>query len=180
MTNGIQQFRVNGSRRSRLGFTLLELLTALAVLSVAATVFFRLFASSNALADSSQSHQVAAHLAEEYIATIHAAPELFHWPNYSDAPIGELQLIKPREGTALATAAGVAEPPEAMPTIQRAFRRDRNLYQDFDWEAYARLPEASAQYVEVTVEIIWTRQGRVRKFSITSTIPRTNGEGVGS
>ena len=49
----------------RAGFTLLEILTALAVIGMASTIFFRLFTVSTSLAASSVSHEVAANLAQE-------------------------------------------------------------------------------------------------------------------
>ena len=82
----------------RAGFTLLELLTALAVLGVAATIFLRLFSSSYSLADTSRSHEVALNLAEEYLAAIQSNPERFAWPDLEDTAAGgavKLSWISP-------------------------------------------------------------------------------------
>lgn len=170
------------SRRARktrrAGFTLLELLTALAVLGVAATIFLRLFSSSASLAATSLSHEVALNLAEEHLAAIQSSPERFAWPDLEDAASGKIQPIKPIE------SGGVEEsfttPPAATPTVRRAYNRDRRLYHDFSWEAFAVLPEGDAHYVEIIVEISWTDEGRLRRFSLASVVPRSFAERSGS
>lgn len=160
------------------GFTLVELLTALAVISIAATVFFKLFISSNALADTSTEHEVAADLAQEYLTTIQYSPQLFEWPNYADNSVGELQPVSPIEGGP--TIDQFAQAPNAPLSIRRAHNRETNLYTDFSWQAFARLPHESAQYVEVLVEISWRDNQKIRQFALTSTMPRNDAEGLGS
>ena len=166
-------------RPNRAGFTLLELLTALAVLGVAATIFFRLFTSSVSLADSSQSHEIAANLAQEYMAEIQASPERFVWPVYEDAPSGESLPVVPVAGGVIEQKA--VEPPIAVPTRRRPYERDRSLYHGFVWEASSRLPAPDAQYVEVTVDITWLdKRGRAERFTLTSAVARSRGEGFGT
>ncbi len=165
-------------KRDRGGFTLLELLTALAVLGIAVTVFFQLFLASKSLAESSLTHEVAADLAREYLASIRAHPEQFDWPNFDVAAVGESQDLSAAEGSDLDDV--FAQPPAAMPTVRRPYDRERSLYQDFSWAASARLPEASARYVEVTVEIAWTTKGHPRVFALTTALPRSVVEGAGS
>lgn len=160
-------------KRGRAGFTLLELITALAVLGVAATVFLRLFSSSLSLASTSLSHEVAVGLAEEYLTTIQSSPERFDWPDLEDTASGKIQPIRPIEEI-------FPTPPEAMPTLRRAYNRDHSFYRDFSWEAFAVLPEDEAQYVEVLVEISWTDEGYLRRFSLASIVPRSLAERAGS
>ena len=159
-------------KAGRAGFTLLELMTALAVIGVAATVFLRLFSSSVSLAVASLSHEVAVHLAEEYLATIQSSPERFDWPDLEDTASGEIQSIIPIEESFPA-------PPESMPNLRRAYNRDRSFYRDFSWAAFAVLPEGDAQYVEVLVEISWTDEGYLRRFSLGSIVPRSLAERAG-
>lgn len=166
-------------RGGRAGFTLLELLTAMAVLGVAATIFFRLFSTSVTLAGNSESHEIAANLAQEYMTQIQATPERFVWPSYDDAPVGELIPVTPVVGGAIEEKA--IEPPNTAPTRRRAYNRNRNLYHGFVWEAFARLPSADAHYVEVIVEITWVNErGRAGRFPLTSAVPRSGREGFGS
>ena len=168
--------RAHKSRR--MGFTLLELLTALAVIGIAATIFLRLFSSSTSLAATSLSHEVAVNLAEEYLAAIQSNPERFAWPDLEDTASGKIQPIKPIENGEIEE--NFTAPPAAMPTIRRAYNRDRSLYRDFSWAAFVVLPEGNAQYVEVFVEISWTHEDRLRRFSLASVVPRSLAERSGS
>ncbi len=173
---GVSCISCEAKQRKSPGFTLLELLTALAVIGIAATIFLSLFTSSNSLATASLSHEVAANIAEEYLATIQANPERFVWPDYDDTPIGKAHALKPIEN-------GVVEEnhthiPEAMPTTRRAYNRDRNLYNGFTWAAFTVLPHEGAQYVQLTVEISWIDDGRLRRFSLSSALPRARGDGA--
>ncbi len=173
---GISWISCKAKQRRNPGFTLLELLTALAVIGIAATIFLRLFASSNSLAAASLSHEVAVNIAGEYLATIQASPERFVWPDYDDAAIGEAHALKPVENGAVEE--NFIHLPEAMPTTRRAYNRDRNLYNDFTWEAFALLPHEGAQYVQLIVEISWMDEGKLRRFSLGSAVPRALGEGA--
>lgn len=173
---GISWISCKAQQQKSPGFTLLELLTALAVISIAATIFLRLFASSNSLAAASLSHEVAVNFAEEYLTTIQANPERFVWPDYDDAPIGDAHALKPIENGAIEE--NFSHLPKAMPTTRRAYNRDRNLYNDFTWEAFALLPHEGAQYVQLIVEISWMDEGKLRRFSLGSTAPRAIGDGV--
>ena len=158
------------------GFTLLELLTALAVLGIAATIFFRLFTSSTSLAASSVSHEIAANLAGEFLTEIQTSPERFVWPDYDDVAIGQPQAIQPVEDGPIGKK--ITDPPVIMPTVRRAFNRDRSLYNDFAWEASAVLPAKDAQYIEVTVELMWNdRGGRTQRFWLSSAVPRSQAQG---
>lgn len=165
-------------KTARAGFTLLELLTALAVIGIAATIFLRLFSSSVSLAATSLSHEVALNLAEEYLAAIQSNPERFAWPDLEDTASGKVQPIKSIENGELEES--FTSPPAAMPTIRRAYNRDWSFYRDFSWVAFAVLPEGNAQYVEIIVEISWTDEGRLRRFSLASVVPRSLAERAGS
>ncbi len=167
--------RAHKTRRA--GFTLLELLTALAVLGVASTVFLRLFSISTSLAATSLSHEVAVNLAEEYLTAIQSNPERFTWPDLEDAASGKVQPIQPKENGEIKES--FTSPPAAMPTVRRAYNRDRSFYNDFSWAAFAVLPEDNAQYVEVIVEISWTDEGSLRRFSLASVVPRSLAERAG-
>ena len=164
-------------RRGSAGFTLLELLAALAVLGIASTIFLRLFTSSNSLAASSLSHEVALNIAEEYLTEVQTRPENFVWPDYDETPPGEPQTIQPVENGAVEET--FAQPPSTMPNLRRAYDRDRNLYSDFTWKIFAISPQDAAQYIELIVEVSWTDAGRLRRFTMSSMVPRNIGEGTG-
>lgn len=161
------------NRPGKAGFTLLELLTALAILGVASTIFLRLYASSNSLAKSSLSHEIALNIAEEYLTEIQARPDNFIWPDYDTIPPGDPQSIRSIEDGAVPMT--YALPPKTLPNVPRANNRDRTLYADFAREAFAVLPPGDAHYVELVVVVSWKDGGRLRRFSMSSMIPRSLG-----
>ena len=158
------------------GFTLIEILTAFLVLSVATTVFIGLYTGSLSLAKSSQNHRVAALIAEESLSELQNSPDAYVWPNFDGSPIGEFKPVTPLEDTGAVLAADL---PSAMPNNERSHNRVRNLYQNFSWQTFARLPEKDANYVEVFVVVHWQHHGRPQQFYLTSAVPRSIGEGIG-
>lgn len=163
-------------RAENSGFTLIEVLTALAVMGVAISIFFGLFAASLSLGKSSRAERVAAQLAEEYLTDVQANPGRYRWPDYADGQSGELLRV---------TLAGIedapvhqADPPTVMPTYRRAHDRERSFYHDFTWEAFARLPSEGANYVDLILVIRWLHEGHERLFALTTCMPRSVGEGA--
>lgn len=164
-------------RRWASGFTLIELLTALIVMGVATTVLLQLFLGSQTLAKSSRTHEIAASIAQEYLTLIQARPELFVWPNYQDAAPNTPMPVAARENGPVPQK--FIEPPLALPLARRAHDRERATYGGYTWSASARLPSPDAAYVELTVEVQWPLEGRLKQFMLTSAMPRAKAEGVG-
>ncbi len=169
--------RLSSPSRSAAGFTLIEMLTALVVLGMGATIFLQLFTSSQSLAKSGRTHEIAASLAEEYMTLLQSRPDLFIWPNYLDQAPSTAMPVKARENGPIASA--FVEPPLALPLARRAHDRERSIYGGYTWSAAARLPSPESSYVEVTVQIEWLLEGRVKQFMLTSAMPRSAAEGVG-
>lgn len=145
------------------GFTLIEVLVALAVVSVAVTVFFSLFTASIGLSQSSRNESVAATLAEEQLLAVCQSPGLYTW-NLGDP--GQLVEVVPTTddpGMRAFSAPSLAEMPKS----------DADLYQGFSWRVFAKLPSQDAAYVEVTVAVDWNEAGRDKTFALTSTIARS-------
>lgn len=161
----------------RAGFTLLELLTALIVLGIASTVLLKMFTSSMTLSKTARTHEIAGDLAQEYLTLIESRPDLFAWPSFSDSQPGTALALKPREGGPV--HALTSDPPAALPLLRRAHDREAGLYRDFTWTAQTALPSADAQYVDVTVQIEWELEGRVRQFRLGTAVPRAAAEGAG-
>lgn len=160
----------------RAGFTLLELLTALVVLGVASTVLLKMFTSSMSLSKTARTHEIAGDLAQEYLTLIESRPDLFAWPSFADSQPGTALAVKPREDGPI--HALTSEPPAALPLLRRAHNRESGLYRDFTWTAQTTLPSADAQYVDVTVQVEWELEGRVRQFKLGSVVPRAATEGA--
>lgn len=163
--------------RGRAGFTLLEVLTALVVLGIATSILFKMFVSSQALAKTARTHEVAADLAQEYLTLIQDRPELFIWPNFMDEKPGTALPIKARPEGPLAAAK--AEAPSALPLERRAHDRDEAIYRNFSWSVACKLPSVESSYVELNVTIMWEVDGRLRQFTLTSVTPRPAAGGAG-
>jgi len=152
------------------GFTLLELLTSLVVISVAVTLFMGMFTASLAMAKQNASQRIAAGLAEERLTEILIHPNQYQWPDFSQE---WTEALLPLTTEVL----GRSEPPNAMPTERSANDRVRLRYEDVTWRAFTRLPARNADYAEVVVEVTWTQHGRPRSLALTSALPRSSVEG---
>ena len=150
------------------GFTFIEILAALAVISIATTIVITLFTASVTLAKSNRSRAVAATLAQEQIDLLTRQPGQFDWPAF-DRP-GQLEPVVAKSG------ANTVQPPVALPTAEDAARREASFYDAFTWEAFATLPAEQAQYVELTVVVKWAPSGPGGSLVLTSAIPRANVE----
>ena len=151
------------------GFTLIEVLVSLAVVSVAATIFVSLFTSSVTLGRSSRNQAVAASLAQEQLEAILRDPASYNW-NLDKAAPGELAEItvgddyNPRRNRFAL--------PAALPVEPRHNTREETFYDKFWWQAYARLPGPDAHHVDVTVVVRWPDKGRPRMTALTCSLPR--------
>lgn len=151
------------------GFTLLELLTSLVIMSVAVTLFVGMFTASLAMAKQNSLQKIAASLAEERLTEILIHPDRYDWPDFSSESTETPLPLTERLGR--------SNPPSAMPTERSANNRVRAQYEDVTWQAFTRLPALDADYAEVIVEVAWTQHGRIRMLSLTSALPRSSVEG---
>ncbi len=157
--------RISPRSSRRGGFTLVEILVAVAVLGIGATVFVASFSFSLALANSSRNRAVAATLAEEHLYSLAHNPGQYSWPLQPAAP-GTLVEVTPALERATA--------PASLPVMPAARAREENLYQSFSSKAYAMLPKADANHLEVTVAVSWKEAGRGQVFTLTSCVPRSS------
>ena len=167
----------SGSRKRNRGFTLIEVLTAFMVLSVGTTVFIGLYRGSLSLSKTSQLNQLSALVAEEALVNLQDNAEGFVWPNFDDVALNTYESVRPVNGS---DGVNIPEYPSVMPNNERFFRQARAQYQNFSWEGFARLPSSDANYVEILVVVQWTFDGRPQQYYLTSAVPRSVGEGIGS
>jgi len=152
----------------RRGFTLIELLVALAVISVAVSVFMSLYISSLDLAAGAHQRQLAMNLAHEQLAAITTSPGAFVWELPEDGaeetrfPI-ELTGEDPNAGNEGGT-------PQAMPPEPSAYEKQIAEHEKFRWKATGRL-QAGGGYYDVIVEVRWRHQGKPQFLAITSAVP---------
>jgi prepilin-type N-terminal cleavage/methylation domain-containing protein len=147
----LQRVRVWGRGGERGGFTLIELIGALAVLSVAITILIKLFSSSLDLETIARNRTIAGQLAEGQLTAILKHPERFRWDlteENADAPFAIKQAADdPSIGVPFAA-------PSVMPADVRAHELELKAYEKFSWRAFGRFSDADA-LAEVTVVVCW-------------------------
>ena len=161
------------------GFTVIEVLVAVAVLSVGVTVLISLFSSSLVLARTSRNETIAAAFAEEQLLLLEHNPAQYDWPLDSAAP-GELVKVVPKKD--LPESSLPKAEPATLPALYRAVAREQDFCSKFTCEVYGKQPRVNAPYVEVTAVVRWKDAGRDRLLSLTSALPRSvlPGAGAGS
>ncbi len=164
------QYRPAYARPKKRGFTLLELLVALAVVSVAATLFFSLYFSSFRYASTATYERTATAIAEAALVNLMQHPNAYTWCFSETSDKGFFRIKTDAEEPA---AGNLAEPPTALPPEEDAARRSETLYQKFRWRLYGRLPGSESPYYEVLAEVRWEEAGRKRAVTLTGAVPRT-------
>ncbi len=151
------------------GFTLLEVLVALAVMGIAIQVYVSLFNNSVDLGSTAQHRSLAARFAEDQLNAILRAPDQFRWevPALGADAVFPVKLAEddPPAGNPIAH-------PLAMPPEETAFRREAQTLDKFRWQAFARLPGPNAAYYEITVAVRWKDAARDQVVTMTSAVPR--------
>lgn len=163
---GEQETSLAANRRA--GFTLLEMLVALAIIGVATGIIVQLFTASLDLSANSRHQRIASSLAEETLHAIMANPDAYDWSAVTGQDLARVNLKASPEA---ATSALV--PPSTLPVIPAAAARSRSTYAGFSCEVYGRLVTPSAPYVEVTAVVRWTDNGRPHLIALTGAAART-------
>ena len=156
-------------RRGDEGFTLVEVLVALAVLSVATFVIIQLFSKSVGLGQTDRSRRTAMVVAEERMADLAMRPGDYQWPEAAD----QLVELTPaaQEASRQATA------PATTPAYPSAADREAQFYSRFTWKAFVRYPAETPGTCEVTVVVNWEQDGKPQSASLTTLLPRPKKEG---
>ena len=156
-------------RRATGGFTLLELLVAIAVMSVAIWVFLSFYSSAQDMNRTAVERATAVHIAEEQLQALVRNPSAFHW-NIPEQAAGEVFSIGLTEADP--PAGNPVAVPAAMPVSRTAYQRQLNFHDKFRWAAFGRLPEPDATHFEVTVLVQWTLNGRMESVALSSSVAR--------
>jgi len=164
--------RGGGRKRANAGFTLIEILVALAVLGVATSLIVSLYARSVSLGQQDRSRRAAYTVVEARLADLSLNPTAYTWPDADALASGELVQIG-------ATNGGSALVPTTLPPLADANRREKEFYGRFATSAYARGSDEFPQLLEVTVVVNWTQEGRTQTASLTTAMPRRSGAAGG-
>ena len=153
----------------RTGFTLVELIVALTVVSVALSALIAMFNAGLGLARESRNRMIAAEIAEFQLNAISVTPNMFLW--HREMP-GETGLFPITLGYDDPPAGNITPTPDVRLASRGAQERNETLYKQFRWQAWGRLPAPDAQSYEITVSVRWRERGRQRTVALTSSIPR--------
>ncbi len=152
------------------GFTLIELIVALAVVSIAITVLVQLFTASLNLVQSSQNAVLASNIAFEKLNFIKSCPEKFIWKVSESANSeGVFPILtsedEPKTGNPV-------EVPVIAPPDWASFRKYKNVSQKFRWKAFGKPLAEDKENYEVIVTVIYRESGRIKSFISNTVIPR--------
>lgn len=175
--------RRGAARRGASGFTLIEILVALAVIAAGTYAIISSFNQTTALAKMNRSERVAMDIAEARLLDLERNPGLYAWP--SAASLSGGKAVRTPLKTAPESSPPAAVPglhpcpaPETLPADRKAADNEKAFYERFAWDTFAKLPQADASYVQVTVIVQWTENGKPRVVSLTSSLPRSVVEGT--
>ena len=155
--------------RVRHGFTLVETIVALTVISVALSIFVSMFLSATMIAGRARDNTIAAELAAAYLNTLTAAPEIFSWDTHAADANGLFEILEKANAP---SGLWTVPPPETTLAGRDSHQRNVNLYEKFTPRAWGRLPSPDADAYEVTISIHWESRGLPRMFTLTSSIPK--------
>ncbi len=177
MVRKCKMFCHRKGRPSSLGFTLVEILASLVVMSVAITVFISLFSASLSISQSSRSRKVAGSLAEEVMERTLNGVGQADWTKLDGAAAGELIRVEPANDD---DGPSPVEPPSTKPTTEKSDLRESDMFGRYGYEVYGKVLSEGAKHVEVTVVISWKERerGRPEMVTLTSAMPRSAAEGV--
>lgn len=172
MANSLATRRKQPGQRS--GFTLLELMVALAVMGVAISIFVQLYTVSLDFAKTSINSRIATAVASEQLHLMQRHPERFLW-NIS-AP-GADERFEINLGPDDPKAGNPAQAPAIMPAELSAVAREEVRYGAFRWKAFGELRH-NASYYEITVVVHWTESGHEKTLAMTSAVTRDKVDAV--
>lgn len=149
------------------GFTLMEIIVALAVIAVAATIGVSMFGGSYAAGRDVTDRRVAQQIADAALDDLQRDPASYKWP----AATAELQLVERQDGNNKAARPNVTVPDRL---INKTIEKQYELY---TIRSYVRLNDASPNTCELTAVVSWTRASRPHAITLTALAPKRVLEG---
>lgn len=157
-------------RDDQLGFTLVEIIVALTMVSVALSIFIAMFVSAVRLAAESRDKTIALEVAETHLHLLNTSPDAFRWQTNSPNEQGLFAIDSENTGPLRSSMPPL---PETNLATRNAHERILTLYNKFRCKAWGRLPSPDAASYEITVSVSWYTQGRPYLFALTSSIARS-------
>ncbi len=157
--------------RQNAGYTLMEVIVALAVISAASFIVIGGFTRSKLLADRSVSTSIAAAFAEERLAALQQNPSAFVWPDDAKLADAAFSKIVPKDTDPAVPQQGIPVP-ATLPSNANQKVREQILYAEFSSEIFVRLPKPDSLVYEVSVAVTWLEGGRKQVITLTTAVPK--------
>jgi prepilin-type N-terminal cleavage/methylation domain-containing protein len=166
--------RTRHTVKSNQGFTLAEMVIALAVITVATSILVSMLGHGIALGNHSRHRSAAANIGESILTEIQMRPTAYVWPSFEDLSSGELVEITPTGASTGTAGHSVAAPlgADVVPAGTLNPRRQREFFDGFRWLAHGQRRMDGANHLELTVSIFWTEAGRPQSIALTTAYPR--------
>ncbi len=160
----------NIKERNRSAFTLIELIVALAVLSIAITVVVQMFSMSVDMARNAQNAILAHMVAEEKLGVLINHPENFIWKIPQDYKFGDFFRVlsssdEPETGNKV-------EDFSLLPPDWGQYQKYKNALSTFRWKVLGKLPSPDSDVFEVSVVVSYKELGRTKYYVLTSYVPK--------
>ena len=159
--------RKNAGHTWSAGFTLMEVIVALAVIGVAATIGVSMFGGSYTAGRDVTDRRVAQQIAQAVLDDLQRDPASYKWP----AATNELQLVERLDGKSTVT------PPEVSVPDPLILKTIRNQYALYKTQSYVKLNDASPNTCELTTVVSWVRASRPHAITLTALAPKRVLEG---
>ncbi|MCX8066143.1 MAG: prepilin-type N-terminal cleavage/methylation domain-containing protein [Candidatus Hydrogenedentes bacterium] len=156
----------------KFGFTLIELIVALAVLSVAVTVVVQMFSISVDMSRVAQNSILAHMIAEEKLEFVVNHPEKFKWNIPENYKFGDFFRVLTSSDEP--EAGNKVEEFLSLPPEWERYVRYKNVLSSFRWKVLGKLSSPDSNVVEVIVVVSYRESGRLRNYALMSIVPRKN------
>ncbi|MCC6797053.1 MAG: type II secretion system protein [Candidatus Hydrogenedentes bacterium] len=159
--------RKNAGQSWSAGFTLMEIIVALAVIAVASSIAVTMFGGSYKAGREVVDRRVAQQIAESVLDDLQRNPASYKWP----AATADLQLVERQDGTTNVASPAVTVPnPNLQKTIDTQYER-------YTVRSYVKLYDASPNTCELTTVVSWERAKRALAITLTALAPKRVLEG---
>ena len=165
--------RVCGRSRYRRGFTLIELIVALTVISIATTILLQLYMTSTDLGYLAQHRELAATIAEDQVTQLVANPAGYQW-DYANPD--EAGLFRIRSTADDPRAGAKVSLPDVLIPNDNSYKHQEIVYDKFRWSAFGRLPSPASAFYEVVVDVQWKQKGKTEHVALSGAVPRSKVE----
>ncbi len=159
---------VKGKKES--AFTLIELIVALAVLSIAITVVVQMFSMSVDISRNAQNAILAHMIAEDKLEYVVNYPEKFKWQIPQNYRFGEFFRVltspdEPETGNRVEDFA-------LLPPDWGQYLKYRNALSSYRWKVLGKLSSPNSDVFEVSVVVSYKESGRTKYYVLTSYVPK--------